>query len=267
MKKPVWIFPLTVVLIATALIGYVLLKPEDDTAGKANTAGTGTAGEPVAERGASQSADQAVDSPLVTRGAPTSIQGPPETDFAALVKRDPDDPLAVGDPQAPVVLVVISDYQCAFCADWNAQTLPVMMSEVDAGNLRIEWRDTTLFGPPSRLAAQAAYAAGMQGRFRDYHDALFEGGHPRSQGGLSETALLDLAAELNLDQERFAQDMHSPETIAVIDANEAETVEKGTFSTPSFVLGGEPLVGAQPTQVFVDALAEALARAPEQAGG
>lgn len=191
-------------------------------------------------------------------GAPTEVQNPEQPDLTEVEARDEEDLLAAGPVDAPVVLVVFSDYQCPFCARWSEQTLPSMMEHVDAGDLRIEWRDVNVFGPASERAARASYAAALQGAFWEYHDELFAGGEHRSEDELSEKALIDLAGELGLDTEQFTTDLGSDETAQVIATNQQFGLGLGATSTPVFILGGQPIVGAQPTEVFEDALQTAL---------
>lgn len=191
-------------------------------------------------------------------GAPTEVQNPEQPDLTEVEARDEDDLLTAGPVDAPVALIVFSDYQCPFCARWSAQTLPAMMEHVDAGNLRIEWRDINVFGPASERAARASYAAALQGAFWEYHDALFADGETRSEGELSEESLIALAGELGLDTEQFTADLAADETAQVIATNQQFGFDLGATSTPVFILGGQPIVGAQPTEVFEDAFQTAL---------
>lgn len=192
---------------------------------------------------------------------PTAVENPDEPDLTVIEQRDSGDPLAAGPVDAPVALVVFSDYQCPFCATWSQDTLPVLMEHVEAGDLRIEWRDVNVFGEDSVRASQAAYAAAQQGEFWAYHDALFAGGETRSAGGLSREALVELAGELGLDVEQFTTDLDAPETAEVVTENAELGYGLGVYSTPAFVLDGEPILGAQPTEVFVSAYEQALAEA------
>ena len=182
-----------------------------------------------------------------------------QIDLTHVEQRDPADPLATGDVDAPVTLVVFSDYQCPYCAAWSNDTLPVMMEYVDEGDLRIEWRDLNVYGAFSEQASKASFAAGMQDKFWEFHDELFLDGEIRSESQLTEEAMLDIADELGLDAEQFTEDMRSDVVDEHIQANEALGTELGAYSTPAFVLGGEPMLGAQPTNVFVDAMDDALA--------
>ncbi|NNU27692.1 DsbA family protein [Isoptericola sediminis] len=236
-----WVLPAVVVTVLALVLAAAVLWSSGDDA---------PAG-PAAAPGAATAPGQG--------DAPTDVQGPAELDPAAVERRDPEDPLAAGPVDAPVVLVVFSDYQCPFCAQWSHETLPEMMQHAEDGDLRIEYRDVNVFGEASERAARAAYAAGLQDEFWAYHDALYPEGEKRSEAELSEQALTDLAAELGLDVERFTADMASSETAEAVAANEKLGLDLGAYSTPAFLLGGEPIVGAQPTQVFRDAYDAALA--------
>lgn len=122
-----------------------------------------------------------------------------------------------------------------------------------------------MYGPDSERAARASYAAAVQDNYWEFHDALFEDGRTRASGQLSREALLTLAAELGLDRERFAEDMSSPAAAEEIARNEQLGTEHGAVSTPVFILGGTPIVGAQPTSVFIDTFERALDTASEAA--
>lgn len=79
-------------------------------------------------------------------------------------KREPNDPLAIGRPDAPVVLLDFSDYRCPFCGLFHRETFGTLVKEyVNTGKMRIEWRDLVVNGKESENAAVAARAAGEQG--------------------------------------------------------------------------------------------------------
>lgn len=184
-----------------------------------------------------------------------------QVDLTHVEQRDPDDPLAIGGVDAPVTLVVFSDYQCPYCASWSEDTLPAMMDYVDVGDLRIEWRDLNVYGALSEQASKASFAAGLQDKFWQFHDELFLDGEIRSEGQLTQDAMLEIADNLGIDTEQFIEDMRSDVVNEQIQANEALGTDLGAYSTPAFVLGGQPMLGAQPTNVFVDAMEDALATA------
>ncbi|WP_114906916.1 DsbA family protein [Ornithinimicrobium murale] len=236
-----WAIPVAVLAVLALLIALVINLNGDP---ESPAPGAGSAATAPAEG----SAD----------AAPTEVQGAVQPDLSDIERRDEADPLAAGPVDAPVTLVVFSDYQCPFCAQWSQDTLPVMMERADAGELRIEWRDVNVFGDASTRAAKAAYAAALQGSYWEYHHALYPDGETRDD--LSEESLVGLAEEMGLDTEQFAADMSSEETQSEISRNAKLGLDIGAHSTPAFVLGGQPIVGAQPTEVFVDAFESALAQ-------
>jgi len=239
-SKPPWLLPVIVGVIALAVIvlAYFIFASSDRAEPSAAT---------------EQSDDRGV-----VDVAPQSETD--QVDLSFVERRDDTDPLSIGTVDAPVTMVVFSDYQCPFCASWNQDTLPIMMDYVESDQLRIEWRDLNVFGPESEQASKAAYAAALQDAFWEYHDELFADGDIRDPAELSEEALVELAAELGLDTEQFTTDMQSDQVAEQVLINQQLGTDLGAYSTPSFIVDGQPMVGAQPTDVFVNAVDEALAQ-------
>ena len=72
----------------------------------------------------------------------------------SMALREADDPLALGEEDAPVVLIAYSDFTCPFCATWAQETQPELIERyVDPGELRIEWREFPYLGEPADGAA------------------------------------------------------------------------------------------------------------------
>ena len=244
-----WMVPLLILVVAAALIAAVLwLRPGgDSTEPAASTDSTDVADAPA--DGAEAEDPGAVEHP-------SSVAVP---DLSEEEARDEDDLLAEGPVDAPVVLIVFTDYQCPYCAEWSQETLPAVREHVDRGELRIEWRDVNIYGDDSERAARASLAAARQDAHAEYHDRLFEGGEIRTGAELDESSLVALADELGLDTEQFTEDLHSEEVAETISANASQGWDLGIMSTPAFVVGGTPMVGAQPTDVFTTAIDDALA--------
>lgn len=265
-----WAAPLIIVAVVGALILAVLwtASRQDDeqsgpgsSQGEAQGAGSESgSGSTDTASDAGASGDSAADGADGADADPTEVAVP---DLSPMERRIDGDQLAEGPVDAPVTLIIYTDFQCSFCARWHQETLPVLRERVDAGQLRIEFRDLAVFGEDSERAARAAYAASLQGRYADYADALFEGGTTR-KGDLSTDALVSLADELGMDGARFEKDMTSTDTAQAVGENMEEGAMLGVTSTPSFIIGGRPLVGAQPTEVFVGAVDEALERAQDK---
>ncbi|MGW3010579.1 DsbA family protein [Streptomyces sp. NPDC001219] len=183
-------------------------------------------------------------------------------DLAQRTSRRADgDPLAVGKKDAPVVLVEYADYQCSFCGRFTRETQPDLIKKyVDAGTLRIEFRNFTVFGAHSERAARASWAAGQQGRFWQLHDALYA--KTRKGAALAEDKLVDLARSSGVpDLDRFRSDMKSADADRALKKDQDEGYQLGVQSTPSFLVNGRPVAGAQPYAVFAQAVEQAADRA------
>lgn len=188
---------------------------------------------------------------------------PEQPDLTFVEERNADDVQAIGPVDAPVGLVIYSDYQCKFCAKWTNDTLPTMKQYAEQGDLRIEWRDVNQYGADSERASLAAHAAGKQGKYWEYHDMLFPNGTALAPDQLTEEALIARAAELGLDTAQFTTDLRSPESLLTVQQYAEQGRQLGVTGTPSFILGGVPVVGAQPTSVFVDLLEQQLSAAKQ----
>lgn len=173
-----------------------------------------------------------------------------------------DNGFALGSTDAPVVMIMYSEYQCPFCGRHATQTQPDLINTyVKAGLLRIEWRDFPFLGTESFTAANAGHAAADQGAFWEYTDRLFaEQGRPNS-GHFTDEYLIATAADIGLDTKRFAEVMNDPATAAAVDADRDEGVSYSVTGTPAFFINGQFVSGAQPPEVFVAAIENAASAA------
>lgn len=152
--------------------------------------------------------------------------------------------MAWGNIDAPVVIAAFSDLGCPYCAQWATETLPQLADYVEDGTVRIEWHDFPVTGPDAVEAAKAARAAAEQDRFFEFVDALYASGEE-----LSAENFLVWAEEAGVpDLTQFEADS------AGYDAEIAEARELGAAleitGTPAFIVGEEPLSGAQPVEAF-----------------
>lgn len=242
-KRRTWIVPAAIIVVAAALIFLVIALQTP-----ANSDATSP------DRSAANTSEGSPSSPAAS-------EQEQQAEIAAIAeRRDPADALALGPEDAPIGLVVFSDYQCPFCAQWNEETLPAMKEYANAGDLRIEWRDTNIFGEASERASLAAYAAGEQGKFWEYHNALMPNGDKLPENKLSEASLIQLADELGLDHKQFVADFSSQATLEAVRMNAQLGRDLGASSTPAFLISGIPVSGAQPTEIFVNVIDELIAK-------
>jgi len=110
-------------------------------------------------------------------------------------------------------------------------------------------------------AALAARAAQEQGKFWDYHDLLYE--NQASPGAFSEESLVALAREAGLDIGEFESSIASGEHQEAVMEDFTGGQRSGITGTPTFVINGQTLVGAQPVEVFEEAIEGAAQEAQD----
>jgi protein-disulfide isomerase len=196
----------------------------------------------------------AVAAVLAAAGAGRSGAGAPPDD--APVSSGP----TLGPDAATVTLEYYSDFQCPFCGRLAGEVLPALVDEyVDSGQAQLRWRDFPALGDESLHAALAARAAHEQARFWEYHDLLFEAqDHPNS-GTFTRERLRGLAGELDLDVREFDGSLDARRGAAAVEADFVSGQQRGVTGTPTIVVNGRAIVGAQPLAVYQQVIDEELA--------
>lgn len=167
--------------------------------------------------------------------------------------------LTLGRADAPVTMVEFGDYQCTNCGQFARVTEPALVRRyVDTGVVRLVWRDFPWVDAQSVTAAAAARAAGMQGKFWQYHDYLFAHQSPDEHSGLLTGAYLrSVARRLSLNMTAFDRDVADPALTAAVRADDRFGQQLGVPGTPAFLINGRPLFGAQPLSAFAAAISQA----------
>ena len=181
----------------------------------------------------------------------------PEAEF---VDVSYDNAPVLGDPDAPVVLVEFSDYECPFCKRFYDDTLPqIKQNYIDEGLVKLAYRDFPLsFHQRAVPAAIAARCVGEQSGDEGYfamHDEIFE-----NQNDLSDAALRRYAEAVGADMGQFdtcfADADGSMEALVQQDMSDGQAA--GVSGTPTVFVNGQKIVGAQPYAAFEAALEAAL---------
>ncbi|MGW6418056.1 DsbA family protein [Streptomyces sp. NPDC055055] len=186
-------------------------------------------------------------------------------ELEAYARRDAADGLAMGRADAPVVLVEYADFKCGYCGKFARDTEPALVRRYVAnGTLRIEWRNFPIFGEESEAVAHASWAAGRQGRFWEFHKAAYAEG--AKEKGFGRERLAALAKEAGVpDAARFAKDAEGAAAREAVRKDQEEGYALGATSTPSFLVNGRPIAGAQPLETFTEAI-EAAAKSAAAKG-
>lgn len=166
--------------------------------------------------------------------APTGPEGPTKEQLAAMPAVSADDHIK-GSPDADVILVEYSDFECPFCARFH----PTVQNIVDEYDGQVAWvyRHYPLsFHPQARPAAIASECvAQLYGNdaFWQYGDALFE---LTNAGGLSSAALIDAVADIGYDSAAVETCLDNEETASIVDDHFSTGSAAGVSGTPGTII-------------------------------
>jgi len=164
----------------------------------------------------------------------------------------PEHAITKGPEDAPVTIVVFTDFQCPYCKR-GAKTLTEVFQEYP-GKIRMIHRDFPLsIHKNGKSAANAARCANDQGEFWNYYNVLFE-----NQGKLDDKSLIKHAAGLALDMDEFQACVDSNKYGKIIDSELAAGQAVGVRGTPAHYVNGRPLSGAVPLESFKEIIDEEL---------
>jgi protein-disulfide isomerase len=160
---------------------------------------------------------------------------------------------ALGAKDAPVTIVEFTDFQCPFCKASEGTIKQLQQKYGD--KIRLVHMDFPLpFHSHAMDAAKAARCANEQGKFWQYHDALFA-----NQSKLAPADLKATAKTLGMNSTKFDTCFDSPKYDGQIKADQATGERVGVDGTPAFFIDGRPLTGAQPIPKFEDLINDELA--------
>jgi protein-disulfide isomerase len=177
----------------------------------------------------------------------------------ALPRVAEDDPRALGDPAAPITMIIYSDFECPFCAAFVHETFEQLRRQyVDTGVVRLVYRDFPIVEShrSALVAAVAGRCAAAQNRFWPMHDNLFIT-HNEEWGGVPKRdrkAMIEFAGLLELQVDAFERCMADP-TVEQAILQEADAArDLGVDATPTFLVNGYFITGALPFEAFQEAI-------------
>ena len=149
--------------------------------------------------------------------------------------------IVIGEPEAPVKMIVFSDFQCGGCGYWAGNVEPhVKQQFVETGKVHYTYYDFPLVSIHAHafLAARAGRCANDQGRFWEYHDRVFAG---QNSWAFSRTApvaeFTQYATDVGLDVGTFSSCLNSDRHADVVTANQLLGEQLGVRATPTVFVG------------------------------
>lgn len=138
----------------------------------------------------------------------------------------------VGNAKGDVTVVEFFDYQCIHCKKMS----PTLDSLVKKDSkLRVVYKEFPIFGKSSEMASRSALAAGMQGKYKEMHDALL-----KIEKRLDEATVMETAKTVGLDLKKLKTDMESKEVTEILDNNRQLAEKLHLMGTPAFIVGSTP---------------------------
>ncbi len=172
----------------------------------------------------------------------------------------------MGDPNAPVEIQIFSDFGCGYCANFAITTGEILTDKyVETGQVYMIYNSVgNLLGHPNSLVtAEAAYCAGEQNMFWEFHDILYA-----NQTNLFanvnkklDKTLSAYAESLGMDVVSFEKCLKSNKFNDVIQEDLIEANQAEIRSTPSFLVNGRLVLGNVPLDDFETIIQEELENA------
>ena len=161
---------------------------------------------------------------------------------------------AWGKASAPVTIVEFSDFQCPFCKE-ASKTMDTLKATYGPDKVRIVFRDFPLPRHPRAIpSALAAYCADQQGKFWEFHNLLFG-----NQDKLQDGDFTEYAKKVGANLEAFNKCLSQKVGEAHLQKGIREAETSGIQATPSFVINGALIQGAQPLEKFKERIDRAIA--------
>lgn len=160
---------------------------------------------------------------------------------------DPHHPSA-GNPRGDVIIAEFFDPQCPYCRQLAPKMIHLLTQD---GNVRLDYVDLPILGPASELGSRALLAAQRQGGYEPMRDAIM-----RDSREITLDTLRQTCEKLGLNWLRLRHDMDDREITRELAANKHLAKMLGVDGTPTFVIGGNLVAGADMPQI-VDAVTAA----------
>ena len=158
-----------------------------------------------------------------------------------------------GDPGASITLIEYGDFECPYCARAH-QSLTALLPKYGK-DVRLVYRHLPLadMHPDATPAAEAAEAAGAEGKFWEMHDALFEG-----QDDLSDDAIVAMASHIGFDVDKLQDALERGTYAQRVASDAAAARQAGAHRTPTFFINGVQFDGDSDEASLDRALSAAL---------
>lgn len=164
-----------------------------------------------------------------------------------------------GNMNATTTLIEYSDFQCPACGLYYP-IVKKLVEEEFKGKIKFAYRHFPLLEihKNGQLSVVAAEAAGLQGKFWEMHDKLFETQEAWANNPKVKEIFIGYAKDIGLDVIKFTSDLDSKELNSKAIASYKNAIRAGLNSTPTFFINGKKITNPQGYEAFKDAINNAI---------
>jgi len=153
---------------------------------------------------------------------------------------------AFGPKNAPVTIIEYADLGCPACQYWYKMGVLNQLRTKYGDQIRFVWRDYPVITLLSAGAAEAGQCANEQGKFWEFHDAVYE-----HDGNIQANDLEGYAAAIGLNMGQFNECASSRRYRDRVNAEMQEAFNYGYNGAPFFIVNNQYILhGTQPPAVF-----------------
>lgn len=154
-----------------------------------------------------------------------------------------------GSAKGDITIVEFFDYNCGYCGQALKEIQKVLKKD---DNIKVVFMDMPILGPSSRNIAEWSLAAHEQGKYFEFHRAVFD-----HDGQKDDKALEKIAKSVGLDVKKLKKDAGSDKIASVLDENIAQAGNMGIRGTPGFIIGDQVYPGFMEADQIHEIIAEA----------
>lgn len=137
----------------------------------------------------------------------------------------------MGNENAKVKIIVFSDFLCPYCAQLHEQLNETIAKEPNKIGVNVR---TFIIHEEAAIMSKAAYAAGLQGKYKEASDLLFT----KYTDG-TEDKMIEMAGELGLDKDKFKTDLNSDAAAKYVETDNTDATKLGLQGTPSVFINNK----------------------------
>lgn len=187
----------------------------------------------------------------------TNVVDTGTTDTTNYVLPTADDDAVLGDANAPVEMIMFSDYECPACYYFETEIFPLIKADfIDTGKVKFIYRDFPLTSKhlKAHITAEAAECADDYGMYYEYQDLITANFDEWSvyTGDINQL-LTDYAGTLEgVDTTAFKACLDDGKYYDEVDSDMNDGRDAGVQGTPSFFVNGQKIMGVMPYEDYVD---------------